>query len=65
VKPKTPEDPLYDEHEAADYMRSSVGTMRNNRSKGIGPDYLKLGGRVFYTKSQLDAHIISSVRKCG
>ena len=64
-KPATPEDPLYDENEAADYMRSNVGTLRNNRYKKIGCNYLKLGGRIFYTKKMMDSHIKASIQKCA
>jgi len=40
--------------EAASYLRRTVALLKIWRSKKKGPDYLKLEGRIFYRKSQLD-----------
>lgn len=33
----------------------SLGTLANWRCQGIGPKYLKLGGKVFYPANELEA----------
>jgi len=40
--------------EASRYLRRSVARLNTWRYEKKGPDYLKLEGRVFYRKSQLD-----------
>jgi len=40
--------------EASRYLRRSVSRLNNWRSEKKGPDYLKLEGRVFYRREQLD-----------
>jgi hypothetical protein len=55
IAKKLEENPLYlDEGiksvEAARVMDSTVGTLANQRSKGIGPKYLRLGSAIRYTR---------------
>jgi len=45
------------EGEAADYLRLSVHSLRSWRSKGTGPDYFKIQGRVVYGKDVLDGWV--------
>ena len=40
--------------EAARYLRLSPRTLERYRMTGEGPEYLKVGGRVFYRKAALD-----------
>lgn len=40
--------PLATPQEVADYRRTSVGALAQERYKGTGPKFLKLGKRVFY-----------------
>jgi hypothetical protein len=42
------------EFQAAEYLNFSVHTLRNQRAKGTGPRYAKLGGAVRYTYPWLD-----------
>lgn len=37
--------------------RFNAFTLRNWRYRGVGPSYLKICGRVFYRRSDLDAYI--------
>jgi hypothetical protein len=39
-------------------------TLANWRCKGIGPEYLKLGGAVYYDSNTLDQWILSCARSC-
>ena len=52
----------YSRPEAADYYDVSEKTMDGWRVRGVGPRYVKLGGRVFYRQEDLDAHIEASLR---
>lgn len=47
--------------EAAKYLGISTSTLDKMRIEGRGPRYLKLGGRCFYRRSDLDAYIESSI----
>jgi len=42
------------EEEASRYLSMSVHTLRQWRSKSIGPDYLRVGTRVIYDIKALD-----------
>lgn len=46
--------PLLDSEDAAKYLQLSSTTLRKMRCRGGGPDYYKVGGRVFYTYRTLD-----------
>lgn len=47
--------------EAARYLGLGVSTMDKMRMEGRGPRYLKIGGRVFYRLTDLDAYIEAAV----
>ena len=56
-------DPLRNEIETAEYLGGiSVKTVQKWRWKGEGPRFTKLGGRVLYRQSDLDAFIIAGLR---
>lgn len=52
-------DELMTANEVADVLGLSTGTLANWRSLGIGPTYLKLGGRVRYRASNVNAWVSS------
>lgn len=45
--------------EAADYLRVSLSTMKRWRREGVGPAYLRMEGRIWYTTEHLDAYLES------
>ncbi|WJI14953.1 helix-turn-helix domain-containing protein [Pseudoxanthomonas winnipegensis] len=47
--------------DAAKYLGCSHSTLEKMRHEGRGPRYVKLGGRVFYRKSDLDAYVEAAV----
>lgn len=47
--------------EAAKYLGMGHSTLDRMRHEGRGPRYLKLGGRVFYRREDLDAYIEAGV----
>ena len=49
--------------EAGAYMRLNPKTLANWRSKGRGPKFLKIGGRVLYPRAELDAYKASCLRQ--
>jgi hypothetical protein len=51
--------------QAAEYLGCQESTLAWWRSRNQGPDYLKIGGRVFYLQTQLDAFIESGIRHVG
>ena len=53
---------LFTEKESADYQRRSIRTLARERSEGRGCKYVKIGSRIFYRKSDLDAFIAAHVR---
>ncbi|UYK81412.1 helix-turn-helix domain-containing protein [Xanthomonas sacchari] len=46
---------------AAAYLDLSHSTLEKMRHEGRGPRYVKIGGRVFYRRADLDAYIEGSV----
>ena len=48
--------------EAAEYLRTATKTLEKWRVLGLGPQFTKVGGRVFYQKAHLDAWVASQVR---
>jgi hypothetical protein len=46
--------------EASRYVRLAPQTLSRWRCEGRGPDYFKLGGKVFYGRQDLDAFIAGS-----
>ena len=49
--------------EAARYLRLSHRTLERYRVTGEGPRYLKVGRRVFYRRTDLDAWLDGRVRR--
>lgn len=47
------------EREAAEYLSLSPATLRNRRSLGLGPAYLKAGKTIRYRVSDLNAFLES------
>jgi excisionase family DNA binding protein len=47
--------------QAANYLGLSKSTLEKMRIEGRGPRYLKLGGRCFYRRSDLDAYLEAAV----
>ena len=47
--------------DAAAFLGLSTSTLEKMRSEGRGPRYVKLGGRVFYRRADLDAYVQSAV----
>lgn len=48
--------------EAARALRMGVSTLNRWRSQGKGPEYVKIGGRVFYRPSAIREFLESCVR---
>lgn len=48
---------LFKENEAARYLRLSVATLRRRRLLRQQPVWIKLGSRVFYRATDLDAFV--------
>lgn len=46
---------------ASEYLGCSQMTLARMRHEGRGPRYVKLGGRVFYRKADLDAYVEAGV----
>jgi hypothetical protein len=53
---------LLTEKESAKYQRRSQRTLARERSEGRGCRYVRIGSRIFYRKSDLDAFIAAHVR---
>jgi hypothetical protein len=49
------DDPLFDNGEAAQYLRRPSGFLNQLRCEGKGPVFVKMRGRVFYRRSALEA----------
>ena len=52
-------DELMTANDVADVLGLSTGTLANWRSLGIGPTYVKLGGRVRYRASGVNSWVAS------
>jgi hypothetical protein len=48
---------LFDPEEASDYLRVARQTLARWRCYGLGPRFVRIGGRIFYDASDLDAFI--------
>jgi hypothetical protein len=48
---------LFDPEEASAYLRVAKQTMARWRCYGLGPRFVRIGGRIFYDASDLDAFI--------
>lgn len=47
--------------EAAKYLRLGAQSLNQMRREHVGPDYIKLGRKVFYRVDDLDTYIASMV----
>jgi predicted site-specific integrase-resolvase len=50
-------DPVLSPAEAAELLRVEPRTLETWRYRGQGPTYVKIGGRVWYPKHELEAYI--------
>ena len=50
------------EADAANFVGAKASTLRAWRVKGRGPRYYKIGGKIFYRESDLEAWIEAQVR---
>jgi len=48
---------LHDPHEASSYLRVARQTLARWRCHGLGPPFVRIGGRIFYDRADLDAFI--------
>lgn len=55
-------DPLYSTPEAAPYLGMSESWLTKANVYGTGPKFVKIGRKVLYRKSDLDAFIAARVR---
>jgi predicted DNA-binding transcriptional regulator AlpA len=55
------ETPLLNIEQASKYIHLSTATLARMRKDNSGPAYVKLGARVLYRKTDLDAFIESKV----
>ena len=60
--PNPPPIQLYNENEAAEFLRCSVRTLQYWRYVGGGPVFVKVGRRVLYRQQDLDAFIVAGLR---
>lgn len=51
-----------DVDQAADYLKISASNLNKRRVAGTGPKYCKLGRRVIYRRTDLDAWISDNMR---
>ena len=54
---------LHTQSYAAEYLGQSERTLERWRVTGAGPEYVKLGKRVFYTEAALSAFVERSRRR--
>jgi Helix-turn-helix domain len=58
VNPPTPSPKrLFDPQEASAYLRIAKQTLARWRCYGLGPRFVRIGGRIFYDIADLDAFI--------
>ena len=48
---------LLNEHELAAFLRVSPRTLQNWRVTGGGPEFIKLGARVLYSREKITAYL--------
>lgn len=53
--------PLLTTVEAANYLRLGAQTLNQMRRENTGPNYIKLGRKVFYRTDDLDTYIASMI----
>jgi predicted site-specific integrase-resolvase len=54
---------LLNARETAERLKVPPGTLRYWRCAGIGPAYVKLGGRVKYDEADVEAYVNANKRK--
>lgn len=55
-------DALLNTREAAAYLRTTEGKLRQDRYRGVGPQYIKIGARALYRAGDLRDYIESNLR---
>lgn len=58
-------DGLIDPKATASYLGVSVMTLADFRSKGVGPNYIKVGRCVRYRRSDIEAWLVSRTKQGG
>jgi hypothetical protein len=51
------EDTLLTPGEVAEILRTSTGKLGNDRYRGVGPKFIKVGKRVLYRRSDVRAYL--------
>ena len=51
--------------EVATRLKTNINTLANWRCKGIGPNYVKIGSKVFYLAKDIEAFITANTVECG
>ncbi len=51
------ESPLFSTEEAAAYLRLAPSTLVTRRCRGGGPRFVKVGGRIYYRRADLDGYL--------
>ena len=51
---------LFDPQEASAYLRIAKQTLARWRCYGLGPRFVRIGGRIFYDPADLDAFIAAN-----
>ncbi|WP_406266061.1 DNA-binding protein [Nocardia sp. NBC_00881] len=57
--------PLATPKEVAEFRRTTVAALAQERYRGTGPAFLSLGRRIFYTWESVDAWVDANTRKPG
>ena len=59
--PQTTTSPNFNTKSAAHYLNVQASTLEQNRWKGTGPPFVKIGRSVRYRKADLDAYLDANV----
>jgi hypothetical protein len=54
--------PLFTTKESAAYRKCSIRKQDRERADGRGPPYIRIDGRIFYRRSDVDAFLAAHVR---
>lgn len=63
--PSPENDPLLHPREAAKELKSAYGTLAIWRHQNRGPNYVKIGGRVYYRRSAIEEYLDARTVKVG
>lgn len=55
--------PLHTDREASEYLKMSQSYLAHLRVSGFGPDYIKMGRAVRYSRDALDRWLNSKTRR--